>query len=223
MVRRINLVPQSERQRTTTDVGLLIILGAIIVAVFGLGFGYYLLNNSLSDRENELADLQQQTALLEGQLTALQQYERLQSERAITEAVVQRIYASRTLASDILNAVSLVVPDNVWFQSFSLTTADPLASATGGATAPAGTVAPSDNKLAINGKTYTIEDLAQVLVRLQLVPALSGVELASARQPEKDPKDLTKDVTEFSIGASVLSNQPVDTPLPMSQVEVEAP
>ena len=158
MVRRINLVPQSQRQRTTTDVGLLVLLGAIIVAVFALGFGYYLLNNSLADRENELADVQQQTAVLESQLTALQQYERLESERAGTEAVVQGIYAGRTLVSDILNAVSLVVPENVWFQSLSLTTTDPVVQGTAGAAVPAGTAPPSDNKLAINGKTYTFED-----------------------------------------------------------------
>jgi Tfp pilus assembly protein PilN len=223
MVRRINLVPQSERQRTTTDVGLLFLLGAIIVALFALGFGYYLISNSLADRENELADVQQQAALLEGQLAALQQYGQLESQRAATEAVVQGIYAGRTLVSDILNAVSLVLPENVWFQSLSLTATDPVVRGTAGATVPPGTAPPSDNKLAINGKTYTFEDLAQVLVRLQLIPALSGVDLTSARQPEKDPTDLTEDVTEFSIGASVLNNQPVDTPLPMSQIEVEAP
>jgi Tfp pilus assembly protein PilN len=219
MVRRINLVPQSARQRTVTNVGLLVLLAVSIVVVFALGFGYYLLNSNLSDRESELADVQQQTALLQGQLTALQQYEQLQSERASTEAVVQGVYASRTLVSGILDAVSRVVPENAWFQGLALTASDPAASSTG-KSQTASPTAQRDNKLAVEGRTYSFEDVAQVLVRLQLVPALSEVNLVSAGQ-STGATDPAKNVKAFSIGAAVINTQPADTPLPMSQVEVD--
>ena len=126
MARRLNLIPPSERSRTTTDFGLLILIGVAIVVIFAIGFGYYLLNGTLTDREQELADLQQQNASLQAQLAELRQYGDIQRDRVDTEEVVQGIYASRTLVSDILDGISLVVPENAWFQSVALTTLDPL-------------------------------------------------------------------------------------------------
>lgn len=223
MVRRINLVPQSERSRTSTDFGLLALLAVVIIAIFAIGFGYYLWNNTLDDRQQALADAQQQTASLEAQLAALTQYERLQAQRAGAEAVVQGIYANRTLVSEVLDAVSLVVPENAWFESLALTTADPVLAATdAGSTPAAGAGAQADNKLAIEGNTYSFEDVAQVLVRLQLVRTLSGIDLVAAGAP-KGSTDPAKVVKGFSIDASVINMQPADTPLPMSQVEVEGP
>ena len=88
MTRRINLVPPSERPRTTTDVGLLLMLVLTIVVVFGLGFGYYLLSGQLADKEQELADLEQQVAGVEAQVAALRQYEVVKIQRDEMEAVV---------------------------------------------------------------------------------------------------------------------------------------
>jgi type IV pilus assembly protein PilM len=226
IVRRVNLLPVGERTRTTTDYGTLALLGVVIVAIFALAFGYYLLHNTLGDRERELADVQQQTTSLESQVASLDQYARLQAQRVSAEKLVQGIYANRTLVSNVLDALSLVVPDTAWFESMALTTTVPTgtsASAGGAATA----VTQTDNNLTIQGNTYSFEDVAQVLVRLQLlrVPlptVLSGVHLVSAGEPvgETDPAIAVKG---FSIEASVVNDQPADTPLPMSQVEVEGP
>lgn len=220
MARRVNLVPPSERSRTTTDVGLLALLGAAIVVIFAIGFGYYLLNNTLTDREQELADLQQQNAVLQGQLAELQQYGDIQRDRVSTEEVVQGIYSSRTLVSDILDAISLVVPENAWFQTIALTTLDPKSS---GAAAEGGQSAPAevgDNEISIEGNTYSFQEIAQVLVRLQLVPSLSGVNLVSAGLP-RGTTDPEIEVKGFSIEAVVDAPESTDTPLPLSQVEVE--
>ena len=126
MTRRINLVPPSERPRTTTDVGLLLMLVLTIVVVFGLGFGYYLLSGQLADKEQELADLEQQVAEVEAQVAALRQYEVVKIQRDEMEAVVQGIYSARTTVSGILDDISLVVPNTIWFQSLGLTVADPV-------------------------------------------------------------------------------------------------
>ncbi len=220
MARRVNLVPPSERSRTATDVGLLALLGAAIVVIFAIGFGYYLLNNTLTDREQELADLQQQNAVLQGQLAELQQYGDIQRDRAEAEEVVQGIYSSRTLVSDILDAISLVVPENAWFQTIALTTLDPKSS---GAAAEGGQSAPAeagDNEISIEGNTYSFQEIAQVLVRLQLVPSLSGVNLVSAGLP-RGTTDPEIEVKGFSIDAVVDGPESTDTPLPLSQVEVE--
>jgi Tfp pilus assembly protein PilN len=217
MARRVNLVPPSERTRTSTDFGLLALLGAAIVIIFAIVFGYYLLNNTLSDREQELADLQHQNAALQEQLVALQQYGDIQRDRENAEGIVQGIYASRTLVSDILDAISLVVPENAWFQSLALSTLDPTSP---GAEAETGAVSAGDNELTIEGNTYSFEEVSEVLVRLQLIPSISGVNLASAGLP-KGTTDPAIEVKGFSIDAVVDAPKTTDTPLPISQVEVE--
>jgi hypothetical protein len=83
-----------------------------------------------------------------------------------------------------------------------------------------GTIVATDNTLSLEGNTYSFEDVAQVLVRLQLIPALSQIDLNSAGEPVGAVDD-TQSVKGFSIGALVNNTQPEDAPLPMSQVEVE--
>jgi type IV pilus assembly protein PilM len=219
MARRVNLVPPSERSRSTTDFSLLILVGVTIVVIFAIGFGWYLLNGNLTDREQELADLQQQNAELQTQLAELRQYGDIQRARVDAEAVVQDIYASRTLVSDVLDAISLVVPDNTWFQSIALSTLDPTSSA-GEATGSSSSAGAGDNQMSIEGNTYSFEDIAQVLVRLQLVPSLSDVSLVSAGLP-RGSTDPEIEVKGFSVEAVIDAPESTDTPLPLSQVEVE--
>lgn len=215
MARRINLIPRSERPRTATDVGLLAMVGLIIVVLFAIGFGYYVFSGILEDREQELADLRQQTAALQEQVEALEQYERLQVQRQDFQAAVEGIYASRTLVAEVLDAVSLVIPENVWFQSLSLATADPslVPEASGRATR---------NPLAIEGQTYTFEDVARMAVRLQLIPSLEDVKLSSAIQA-REAEGATPEIKGFSLGASVVNVHADDATLPLTDVEVDAP
>ena len=216
MARRINLIPRAERPRTKTDWGLLAMAGLFIVVIFGLGFGYYLFSNSLDDRKQELADLQSQTTALEQQVAALQQYEALASQRENVQNVVQGIYSTRTLLSDVLDAVSLVVPENAWFQTLDLTAADP--GVTDDKTQASQTTA-NDAKVSIDGQTYSFEDISRLVVRLQLIPSLSGVELTSANEVSGTGSKV--DVKGFSIGASVVNDQPASA-LPLTDVEVQA-
>ena len=214
MLRRINLVPPSERPRTTTDVGVLLMIVVVVVVIAALAFGYYSAKSNLSSKNDELVGVQQQNAQLQGQLQRLQQFQALQSKRVTVEKVVQGIYAGRTLVSDILDEVSLVVPDNVWFTDMSLTASDP------GSATPATAV--TDNAFTIDGNTYGFDNVAQFLVRLQLVPGLTDSRLSSAGQASGSV-DPTKHVVGFTMGGSVTNTQAPDAALPMSQVEVQAP
>ncbi len=214
MARRINLIPRSERPRTRTDWGLLSMVGLFIIVIFGLGFGYYSFSNVLDERKQELADLEMQTATLEQQVEALRAYELLATQREDVQAVVQNIYASRTLLSDVLDAVSLVVPDNAWFQSLDLTASDPVPASdvTGGSGAlQAGSIT-------IEGKTYSFEDISRLVVRLQLIPSLVDVQLTQANQ-EMTSQDSDLVLKTFSIGAGVTNDEP-GGPLPLTDVEV---
>ena len=92
-----------------------------------MGLGYYLFSSTLDDRKQELTAVQQERQRVEAQTAELRQYELLAAERARTEEVVQTVYAGRTLVADILDSISLVVPETVWFQSLNLSTAEPAA------------------------------------------------------------------------------------------------
>ena len=213
MARRINLVPATERARTKTNVGMLVMLVAIVIVLGGLGFGYYLLTNSRTDWENELERVKQETVSVKGQIASLQQYEQLARSREDTEDLVQAVYAGRTLVADVLNSVSLVVPENVWFDTLSLTAADPTATiGPGGAT----NVDSGDNQVSVEGYTYGFEDIAQFLVRLQLLPMLSEVALTNAANESE-----ASAVKAFSVEAVLDKPTDEELPLPLSQVEVE--
>jgi hypothetical protein len=112
-----------------------------------------------------------------------------------------------------------VVPDNTWFQSIALSTLDPTSSA-GEATGSSSSAGAGDNQMSIEGNTYSFEDIAQVLVRLQLVPSLSDVSLVSAGLP-RGSTDPEIEVKGFSVEAVIDAPESTDTPLPLSQVEVE--
>lgn len=220
MARRINLVPPSERSRTTTDVGMLALLAVFVLVVFALGLGYYVLNGRLDSKQQELADIQQQVSQLETQVAALDQFAQLSAQRQRAETNVQQIYAGRTLVASVLDELSLVIPDDAWFQSLALQTSDPVdKAATAGARA---SVAQGQNTLTIEGNTYSFEGVAQVLVRLRLIPSLTDVSLVSAGAP-RGTVDPSIDVKGFTATASVINDQAPDTPLPVSQAEVVSP
>jgi Tfp pilus assembly protein PilN len=217
--RRINLVPQSERSRTTTDVGMLAMLAVFVLVIFAIGLGYYVLNGRLDTKQQDLADVQQQVSQLQSQVSSLDQFAKLSDQVSKAEATIQKIYAGRTLVATLLTDISQVVPDDTWFESLVLQTTDPVP-----ATAAAGAVTPtqSQSTMTIEGNTYTFEGVAQDLVRLQLIPLLSDVSLVSAGAP-KGTTDQTKDVKGFTMGATVINDQPPQTPLPVIQAEVVAP
>jgi len=215
--RRINLVPPAERTRTTTDVGLLLMLVLAIVVVFGLGFGYYLLDNQRADRQQRLSDLQEQVAQVQKRVAALRQYEVVKAQKDEVETLVTGIYGARTTMSDILSDISLVVPETIWFQNLNLTAADPVLQAGGGAARSAS----DPTTIGIQATTYTFEDVAQLLIRLQLVPSLKNVELVSARDDAQGTTE-TAALKTFSMQGSIVDTS-LEEGLPVSEIQVETP
>jgi Tfp pilus assembly protein PilN len=222
MVRRINLVPPSERRRTQSDVGLLILLVIVVVVLGALGYAYFHYQGVLTDRENDLAQVQAEIQKVQQQLAALAQYEELQQNKDQIETVVQQIYAGRTLVSEILGDISLVVPKEAWFQSMVVSAPDisaVIATFAGQVQPTPGTAAPTGN-YSVSGNTYTFEDVARVMVRFEQVPSFINVNLGTigSAQGSTDP---TKKVKGFSLSAGVINTQDPNTALPLTQVEVQ--
>lgn len=216
-MRRINLVPQGERQRTATDYGMLAMIGVLVVIVFGLGMGYYVLSNQASQKKAELSGLEQTTSQLQVQVQALDGYKQLAATRHTTEQLVQKIYTGRTLVADVLDDISQVVPETAWFSTMTIETQDLPGVGASGKGASASEV--KAGSLSIDGNAYTFEQVSQVLVRLKLVPSLSGVTLLQAGKPIGAVDD-TMHVKGWSVQAVVSPTQNTLTPLPIFGGEV---
>jgi Tfp pilus assembly protein PilN len=215
--RRINLLPRTERVRTTTNVAGLSLLAGAVIVVFALALSFYLLTSQRSSLRDDLAGLQRKSADLQQQVQALDKYKQLATQKKAMEDTVRVVYAGRTLVSQVLNDFSRAIPDNVWITSMELSVGDPQ-------TAPAdkssATLVSGVGSLAIQGNTYSFSDVALVLVRLRLVSSLQGITLISAGDPI-GTTDAAKHVVGFSLDTAVVNTQSADTQLPISKVEVE--
>ncbi|MBU2600752.1 MAG: PilN domain-containing protein [Actinobacteria bacterium] len=222
MVRRINLVPADQRQRTSTDLGFVAVGVLTVMVLVGLAFGFFYYSGILSEKEAELADLQSQNAQLAAQVAALMKFQEIEAQRQAAEDLVRIIYAGRTLVSEVLGDLSLVVPDNVWFGAVNLTAGDPPPAPIAGQADIAAPAVVTHGSLSITGNTYSFEDVARFLVRLDQMPSLGLVTLGSAGDPV-GTVDPAKEVRGFAVTATVYNTQSEDTQLPVSRVEVEAP
>jgi len=211
MVRRINLVPPSERRRTETDVGMLVLIVIAVVVIAGAVGSYVFFTGEKAARQEELNSVQAEIGLVQAELAGLAGFERLQAEKDALEETVQTVYVSRTLVSEILGDLSLVIPEAAWLGSLALESPTP-ADVQPVETVPLGT-------LTLDGNTYSFEEVAGVLVRLETIPALAQVTLGSAGEP-RGSTDPAREVKGFSISANVKNTQPLDAPLPVSRVEV---
>jgi len=213
VVRRINLVPAGERARTKTDVGVLVLVIAGVVVLAGMAFSYYTFNNELSSKQDELAQLQSENAQIQAQLASLAAFDALAQKTTETETLVQALYVGRTLVSQVLGDISRGIPDNAWFTSLNVDA--PVATVGGD---PAATVE-STGSVDIQGNTYSFEDVATFLVRMELVPGMVDINLSTATSAT-GVFDVRKTVKGFSVGTGLVNTQDPNTALPLTQVQV---
>lgn len=220
MVRRINLVPVAERARTKTDVGALVLIIVGVIVLAGIAFSYYYFSNDLSTKKDELAQLQAENARLQAELSSLAGFDALAQRKDEAQKVVQSLYAGRTLVSDILGDFSLIIPDNVWLSDSGGLSVDAPVNAAAGVI---GGGAATPGNVHIQGNTYSFEDVATFLVRLELMPELVDVNLNSADTRSNDQTAPKKAVKSFGVDAGLLNTQDPTTPLPLTLIGVGTP
>jgi len=129
---------------------------------------------------------------------------------ALEAALAKELPWDRTLAD-----VARVLPTSVWLTDLTAVSPTPADSLVA-APAPVPTTGPTSGAsgFSIDGYTLTMDDVALLLQRLQLLPTLSNVTLNSTSQTVIG----VKPVVQFSITASIVApvTTPAPTPVPLS-------
>ena len=98
-----------------------------------LGLVYVKYNSDVGAKEDELAAIQAETAIVQAKIAELSPYAALQAQRTAMTETAKGIYESSVPFSILLQELSLVIPENVRLQTMTATV--PASMLPGGATA----------------------------------------------------------------------------------------
>jgi Tfp pilus assembly protein PilN len=126
----------------------------------------------------------------------------LVSSRAARRAALADALAKEMPWDRTLGDVARVLPTSVWLSDLTATSPTPGDSTVPVAPTPAPTTGPAagPSGFSINGYTYSMDDVALLLQRLQLLPTLSNVTLSSTSGSMIG----LKPVVQFSISATIV-------------------
>jgi Tfp pilus assembly protein PilN len=197
-MRAVNLLPR-EMQRASSQRPT----GPILVGVLALALASLVLykmhadaDSQIQARQAEIASIDQTTKnppkWTQSQVNAYQQ----EGPRitALDSALKTRIPWD-----NVLRQISLIVPDDVTLQSLTLTApvaADATVAATTGASG-----------VTITGSSYSQDGVARFLARLEVVPSLKNVQLASSTMPASTTSSTgeSTSIVTFTITADVVT------------------
>jgi Tfp pilus assembly protein PilN len=123
---------------------------------------------------------------------------RAQRRAALADAISKEIPWDRTIGD-----IARVLPGSVWLTDMTVVSPTPADSLVPSTPAPTPTTGPTSGAsgFTINGYTYSMDDVALLLQRLQLLPTLTNVTLNSTSGSTIG----LKDVVQFSITASMVA------------------
>ena len=204
-MRAVNLLPRDIAPERPGFKEALPYIGAATVPLLAASFvfiGYSSAHADATDQLGHVSALQYEIAHTKPvAVTKTVDTSALVSSRSQRLAALQDVVAKEVPWDRSLSDVARVLPSSVWLTDMTVVSPTPAdstapttpspAPATGPAAGPAG--------FTINGYTYSMDDVALLLQRLQLLPTLSGVSLGSTSQTTIG----LKDVVQFSITATM--------------------
>jgi Tfp pilus assembly protein PilN len=196
-MRAVNLLPtdsgRSSRKSRKPVVLVGLVGGAVLLA--GLGGAFMMTSSELSAKEAELANKQAELASMprpEEAPAVSPESIALAGERGPRVAALSTVLGKRIAWDRILRRFSLVLPDDIWLQTLSLT------GPTDALVDPAA-VAATVEGFSVTGRTYSHDGVARLLSRLTALPDLENVQLKTSHVIAVG----TQDVIEFTIVAGV--------------------
>jgi Tfp pilus assembly protein PilN len=206
-MRAVNLLPKDLAPERPSYKQMLPYVGACavpLIAAFLVVIGYSRAHADATTQAGQVAALQIEVARAKpAEAVKTIDTSALVSSRAARRAALQDALGKEMAWDHTLGDVARVLPTSVWLTDLTATSPTPADSAAPVAAAPAPATGPSAaaSGFTVNGYTYTMDDVALLLQRLQLLPTLSNVTLASTSMSAIG----VKPVIQFSITASIVA------------------
>jgi Tfp pilus assembly protein PilN len=184
-MKRINLLPPGERDKASREQGLAYALLGLVVLVVALGAVYLMLNRQVATKQDRVNDLQAQIQQVDSQVQALKWAEVLQTQRTSMMTTAAQIYAARVDWSNILEELSLVIPDQVVLTDLTAQVPAKMQPTVGGASssaASAGATQSTGADITLAGRADNHVSVAGFMTRLGLLPQLTNVQLVSSTE-----------------------------------------
>ena len=182
-MKRINLLPPGEKDKASREQGLAYALLGLVVLVVALGAVYLMLNRQVATKQDQVNGLQAQIQQVDSQVQALKWAQVLQSQRASMMTTATQIYAARVDWSNILEELSLVIPDQVVLTDLTGQVPAAMQPTVGGSGSTTGaTQTTTGPDLTLSGKADTHVSVASFMTRLGLLPQLTDVQLVSSTE-----------------------------------------
>jgi Tfp pilus assembly protein PilN len=186
-MRAVNLLPQeATRERRAGLPNTLPLVGAAAVPVIALSLvvvGYSQEHSIARTKRGELAALRAEVAkAVPATAPTLPDVSGLVSARAQRLTALEDVLGKQLPWDTTLRELARALPANVWLTDLTATSPTPADSTAPPPTAGSTPTPPSTptTSFTIDGYTYAQDDVAALLERLQLLPSLSNVSLASS-------------------------------------------
>jgi Tfp pilus assembly protein PilN len=181
-MKRINLLPPGERDKASREQGLAYALLGLVVLVVALGAVYLMLNRQVATKQDKVNTLQAQIQQVDSQVQGLKWAQVLQSQRASMMTTAAQIYAARVDWSNILEEMSLVIPDQVVLTDLTGQVPTSMQPTVGGSGSTATAAQSAGADLTLSGKADNHVSVASFMTRLGLMPQLTNVRLVSSTE-----------------------------------------
>jgi Tfp pilus assembly protein PilN len=183
-VRAINLIPAEERRgRPAARAGALsyLVVGVLIAALAGVT-ALVMTNQQVSDREAEVAQLEQRRAAAQAQADSLRAFAEFRSMQEARTATVTSLAQSRFDWERILRELSMVLPADVWLVELT-GTVSPAVQVDGGAdiSSRASVEAPA---LELVGCTVSQDAVGRLVAALRDIDGVTRAGVARSERPE---------------------------------------
>ena len=183
-MRAINLIPAEERRgRPAARAGALsyLVVGVLIAALAGVT-SLVMTNQQVSDREADVAQLEQRKAAAQAQADSLRAFAEFRSMQEARTATVTSLAQSRFDWERVLRELSMVLPADVWLVELT-GTVSPSVQIDGGADVSSrdGVQAPA---LELVGCTVSQEAVGRLVAALRDIDGVTRAGVAKSERPE---------------------------------------
>ena len=181
-MKRINLLPSGERDKASRERGLAYALVGLVVLVVALGAVYLMFNRQVATKQDQVNDLQAQIQQVNAQVAELNWAQVLQSQRASMMTTATQIYNSRVDWSNILEELSLVIPDQVVLTNLTAQVPAAMLPSVGVGSSGANPSQSTGADVTLVGRADSHVSVASFMTRLGLLPQLTNVQLVSSTE-----------------------------------------